>query len=467
MPPLLEADNITFRFEEDGPPVIDGVSLKLDPGECLMLMGPSGCGKSTMAFILAGLYPEYAGFLEGEVKTPDGPIRALTPNVRARKVSMLFQNPDDQFCMDTVLSEMLFTLENRDFQGDYQAKALELLNLVGLGNFPERPVGELSGGEKQKLSLATALAIEAEILILDEPLANLDPEAAIQLTDVLADRLKNGLTLLVIDHRLDPWAAMVTRLALMDAGGRLLRDDLPAAPFPGREALFNSLGLIPPGGPRFARRRGSASGGISLKAEGLTVRRGGRMVLRDLELALPERSLTAILGGNGSGKTTLFLALAGFLKSKGTVSLSGRVGVVFQNPGLQFLTGSVLGEVLYSLRQEDGKESDNGDAMELRATKLLKDFRLSAKSGQSPWQLSQGEQRRLAVLTMLCGGQAILMLDEPTYSQDEEATIRIMGLLAGRVEAGVSALIATHDEALARAYADRVLTLKAGALHEI
>ncbi|MDR1487835.1 MAG: ATP-binding cassette domain-containing protein [Deltaproteobacteria bacterium] len=480
MPPLIQAENLTFWFDQNAPPLIEGLNLTIHPGECLMLIGPSGCGKSTLAFILAGLYPEYAGCLVGSVSCASGPLSELTPDLKARRVSILFQNSDDQFCMDTVGSELLFTLENLNHQGDFSLKVQELLSLVGLNGFESRSVMELSGGEKQKLSLAAAIAVKPDLLILDEPLANLDADSAAEFVKLLERLHREGTALMIVDHILDRWLSLVSRFAVMDSKGRLIFDDLKTGDLAQKSELFNCLGLIPIGGHCFPRKRKYPSQPeIVLKAQGLTVKRRGKVILRDLDLQLSKGSLTAVLGANGSGKTTLFLTLAGLLRKKGRLTVQGPVGLVFQNPGFQFLAQSVLDEVLLSLAPGGAAKrnssfsghdlaalgrDDSGPAA--KALELIEEFKLSDKHRLSPWRLSQGEQRRLAVLTMLCKEQNLLFLDEPTYSQDHHNTLVIMELLASKVEKGLTAVIATHDVALAKAYADKIFTLKDGSLLE-
>jgi energy-coupling factor transport system ATP-binding protein len=171
------------------------------------------------------------------------------------------------------------------------------------------------------------------------------------------------------------------------------------------------------------------------------------------------------VGGNGSGKTSLLLTLAGFLKAKGSLEVRGRLGLVFQNPGLQFLTQNILDEILLSLAP-DGKGRQNSELVKM-AEELGREFGLGAALGRSPWTLSQGQQRRLAVLSMLAADKDVLLLDEPTYAQDDGETRTLMDLLAQKVDGGLAAVFVTHDLVLARSRADRVLRLSAAGLDEI
>ena len=152
--PLLVGRELTFRYGKQSAPIFSNLSLTVEEGETVLLMGPSGCGKSTLAYCLAGLYPEYAGELAGTVRLAGRPLESYGPAARARTVSILFQNPDNQFCMDRVDHEVLFALENINYPGDLRARMDELLELAGLRELAQTPIRTLSGGTKQKLPCA-------------------------------------------------------------------------------------------------------------------------------------------------------------------------------------------------------------------------------------------------------------------------------------------------------------------------
>ena len=192
---MLSCRGLTFRYQKED--VFRQLSFAIQPGEAVLLMGPSGCGKSSLAYCLAGLYPAYAGTLSGEILLEGKPLEDYPLAQRARGVSILFQNPDDQFCMDRVDHEILFALENINYPGDLRARTRELLALVGLEDVEHHLIHTLSGGMKQKLALATALATEAKLLILDEPFANLDPGSCADLSVKLAQLNRQGLSSLL------------------------------------------------------------------------------------------------------------------------------------------------------------------------------------------------------------------------------------------------------------------------------
>ena len=465
---LLRCQDLSFRYEEDRSPVFSGLSLEIRSGEAVLLMGPSGCGKSSLAYCLAGLYPAYAGTLTGEITLEGKPLGDYAISKRARGISILFQNPDNQFCMDRPDHEILFALENINYPGDLKQRTEELLELVGLEDVARQPIYSLSGGTKQKLALATALATEAKLLILDEPFANLDPESCLQLAAKLKALHAAGLTLLVVDHRPDYWRSFLSRIVLMDRDGSLLEDSILPREMEERREEFSARGLflddewlrsqMPPPLPE-QKVPAVMAKDLSFAYD------KKKTVLSNLSFTIDQGTVTALIGRNGAGKSTLLSAIAGVGKHRGELTVSGRVGLVFQNPRFQFLTLTVEEEVLKTLEVIHHQATQ--EVLTQKAENLLKEFDMMDYKGVSPYALSQGQQRRLAVLSMLAGDRPILLMDEPTYAQDERSTRFIMELLERRVARGLTAVLATHDLVLARHCANRILLLEDGTLTEL
>ena len=461
---MIDCRQLNFSYGGNREPVLKNVSLTVDRGEALILMGPSGCGKSTLAYCLAGLYPEYAGKITGEILLDGKKLGELTPNLRSRKVSIMFQNPDDQFCMDRVDREILFALENINYSGDMHKRMRNVLALTGIPELERARVGQLSGGTKQKVALAAALAIGdtgESLLILDEPFANIDQEAGWEIAAKLKELAKNtGLSLLIIDHKLDYWKDMVSRIVIMDRDGCIVEDHIQPGQLTMYRGLFEELGIFYQESYERVSSKAPSKDEAAIIAEDMSVSRGKEKIIHSVSLKVQKGGITAVMGKSGSGKTTMLWALAGLLPHKGRLTLCGRVGVVFQNPGYQFLTQQVLDEVLYTLKAGSPDEEDC--RLEEKAWDWLREFGLEKYGKISPYMLSQGQQRRLAVLSMLAGEQEILLLDEPTYAQDERATRFIMKRLAERAAGGLTVIIATHDRALAAAYAHEIIWLDKG-----
>lgn len=464
---LLSCRDLSFRYSEKTDPVFSDLSLTVKSGETVLLMGPSGCGKSTLAYCLAGLYPEYAGELTGEITLMGRPLSEYGPAERAKAASILFQNPDNQFCMDRVDHEVLFALENINYQGDLQKRMRELLEKVGLEQEAESPIHNLSGGMKQKLALCTALATEAQMLILDEPFANLDPASSASLASLLEQMNRQGMTLLVVDHRLDWWRPFLSRVILYSDTGNLDENSITCGELEERREEFAARGLFLGSGWLEERhpQKASSQEEIMVEAEGLSLYHERKTFLANLSFQARKGSVTALIGSCGSGKTTLLQAVAGVGKYKGRLERHGKAGLVFQNPRFQFLSTSVKEEILVTLRAARGKAEET--ALGEEADGLLEEFGLLEWKEMSPYALSQGQQRRLALLSMLAGDCPVLLLDEPTYAQDERSTRFILDLLEKKISEGLTVIMATHDLELAAAWAGQILLLKDGSLKPV
>ena len=463
--PILACRDLTFRYE--GKPVFERLSLSVEPGEAVLLMGPSGCGKSSLAYCLSGLYPAYGGEMSGEITLEGRPLTGYQIADRAQTVSILFQNPDNQFCMDRVDHEILFALENINYPGDLRARMRQLLALAGLEEAETALIHTLSGGTKQKLALATALATGARVLILDEPFANLDPGACAQLSEQLRQLNRQGLTLLVVDHRPDYWRPFLTRVLMMNLDGSLEPGCLPPDELEAHRAEFEARGLFLD--DRWLDRRRPLPlpqpEKAAVEGENVSLAYGRKAVASGLSFRFPKGGVTALVGRNGSGKTSLLTAIAGAGRYRGTLRVEGPAGLVFQNPRFQFLSLSVEEEVLTTLRAARPK-ADPGQ-LYAQAEELLEEFGLLPWRKHSPYALSQGQQRRLALLAMLAGEQPLLLLDEPTYAQDQRATAFILDLLERRVAEGLTAVIATHDLTLAKRCANVIYLLEDGRMERL
>lgn len=434
----LRASNLTFQyFENSKQPVVENFSATFAEGKITLLAGKSGSGKSTLAYLLSGIYPENGGFLlSGEVKWKDIDILQTPPNKRVRYVAKIFQNPDLQFCMNNLEAELDFCLENIEIPAENRYQIMErVIAQIGIGHLRTRNFHELSGGEKQKCALCCVLALDAQCIILDEAFANIDGQSAREIIDVLCAL---GKTVVAIDHNISLWEGAYHSVFSLDGTVPKELELIPELPATG-EVVLQAINLriretvYPP----------------------MTFRRG---------------SITAIVGRSGAGKTTFFQSLVKQCKYQGDITFLGqdfrkvrrqevfsKCGIVFQNPSNQFLALTVLEEITFSVKQWYKHLSEA--AQREKALSLLDLFDLARYKNLSPYLLSQGQQRRLAVLTMIAGEQEILLLDEPTYGQDNETIACMMELLLERSRSGLTIIYATHNEYLARHFSHQVIKL--------
>ena len=474
---LLSAKGLIFRyFEQSKHPVLDNLSLDLPEGSVTLLTGDSGCGKSTLASVLSGLFPKNGGILQsGTVKIGGEDIFKLPENRRVKHLSMMFQNCDLQFCMDTLREELRFCLEN--IAADPKTmdeRSLHAARQVRMEPFLDRPLHTLSGGEKQKAALCCILVLDTRCLILDEPFANLDPDSVEEIIGLLKklQREKN-LTILAIDHQWQRWEGFADRIVRLNGNGSV---DVITEPchgdfIPENEKILPALPQMSLKKPVYLLKE------VTLFAEaGKKSSEASVPLLCGAEASFPARSITAILGKSGAGKTTLFEAMLGLRPYEGSILFQGhevknykkkelytQTGIVFQNPMNQFVTQGVLDEILFSLKRTSKKTPQA--QLEENALSLLEQFGLKSARNRSPFMLSQGQQRRLAVLSMLCNEQKVLLLDEPTYGQDDQSSEAIMELLLQLVcGKNLTVILSTHDEELAFRWAHQIYRLQDGKL---
>lgn len=522
----IEVRDLTLKFEEEAALILNGVTFDLNPGEMLLLLGPSGSGKSSLALCLNGIYPqEIESMVTGSVRIWGRSMTEESAAVHAQAVGIVFQDVDSQFCMLTVEEEVAFCLENVGCPHErISGRIDEALQMVDLHQYRTAQIHTLSGGMKQRLAIACALALRPGILVLDEPTANLDPVSTRNLAQLISLlRKKHGITVLLIEHQLDAWMADVDRIVLMDHEGRICRMAAPDVFFSMYRAELDQMGIWVPGPVSLQRqlcehvpgtaevlpltaeelidywrsrpvleqeqvshylreraeqspfpRRDEERRDPVLEAQGITFYRQNRPVIQNVSLSVRGGEFIAVTGPNGAGKSTLAGLLSGLLTPKEGRVLAGgedmtrlpesiirkRVGLVFQHPEHQFVTDKVSEELAFGLRLQGIPERE----VQLRSAELLAEFRLSHLADRSPYALSQGQKRRLSVASMLVEEQQVLICDEPTYGQDAYASLRLLEALKARVRQGLTVIMITHDMEWVRAYASRVIVVMDGGI---
>lgn len=498
-------------------PVLQNVDLEIDEGEFVLIVGPSGAGKSTLCQALNGIIPNVmGGEMTGDVIVEGREVYELELKDLASSMGMVFQDPNAQLCNIYVEDEIAFAPENLCVEPDeIRHRIRDGLNKVGLEGFEKRKVFELSGGQKQKVGIASVLSMEPKILVLDNATANLDPQATKDVFDLLK-RLhrEHGHTIVVVESKIDDIIHLVTRIVVMDEG-RIIADGEP------REILRSSgkklleLGLWVPEmtelalrleqeGFRFRRfpisveeaseemvGRWSPSR-VELKTlseevgrpdaftvKGLNYRYpSGTHALKDVNFSIPQGDFVAVLGTNGSGKTTLIKHLMGIIPPpQGSVFLKGEdiagrpllsmtehVGYVFQNPEHQFVADTVFEECIYSLRQKHGLRPGDPLPPEVAAKgeEALRQINLWEAREKNPFMLSGGEKRRLSVVASLILGQDIVILDEPTTGQDFRSATRLLTLCDDLNRQGKTVIMVTHDIRLVCRWARSALVMHDG-----
>ncbi len=439
---LARACGLSFSYPEDGR-ALDGVSLEIEPGELVALLGPSGSGKSTLLRAFAGLVPHFhGGRFAGRVDVAGLDTRRHRPAELAGTVACLFQDPEDQVVFTRVENEIAFGLENIGVEpGLIPTRVEAALELAGAVHLKGRRVEELSGGELQRVCLASALALEPQLLLLDEPTSQLDSEVATALLERCRAR---GTAVLVSEQRPALPLEHADRVVFMEEGRILL--DAPRAE--SIEWLARErpawLGLE-------AQCGASEPGDLVCRLEDVSFAYpGGPPVVDGFELGLRRGEVVVLTGPNGSGKTTLAKLAAGLLlPARGVVTRSGRAAYLSQDPGR------------YLVRERADEEVALGVGGDLRrARAALERVGLAGHAERHPRDLSSGERERLALAAVLVTEPELLILDEPTRGIDPERKQRLAALLRAEVDDRAT-LVVTHDRAFASVVCDREIALGA------
>ena len=503
----VEVAGLGFTYAGRDTPALNDVTFQLEPATWTVLAGGTGSGKSTLLRALAGLIPHHSqGAMQGHVRLFGRDTKTTAPSELAGTVGLVLQSPDDQLTSTHVAAEVAFGLENLGLEpAEIAERTAQALAEVGLSAAAESPTAQLSGGQKQRLLLASLVAMRPRLLLLDEPLSQLDPAAADDLLATLELLRAGGLTIMAVEHRLDEMLARADQVLVLH-DGQLLGQ--AATGDPALVALFDRASLRLPDVPRLlvalgerpvsrideaitlvanrrvprvnhtARRESSPSNSRSVAAIVLAVQdvnysyqRNAPPVLRNISFDLRAGQRMALVGPNGAGKSTLLAILAGLLHpSSGTIghvsdahtstSAAGwhstvaelpRVALVLQNPDLMLFCNTVADEVAFALI-ERGLDRSTIDATVAR---LAEQIGLQHDACAAPLALSQGQRLRVAVAATLALDADVLLLDEPTMGQDPERIDRLFAALPTRP----AVLFSTHDLRAVAHHADRVLVL--------
>lgn len=469
---MIELKNVTFTYAGASRPSVESLDLTIEQGECVLLAGPSGCGKTTVARLVNGLAPLfYEGRLEGDVLVGGKRIEAYSAAQLARIVGSVFQDPRSQFFTTDTTSEIAFSCENMGMPRDeiLDRVALSAVDL-GAADLLERSVFELSSGERQRIAIASACALAPDILVFDEPSANLDSASTAQLGEIVAHLKRAGKTIVIAEHRLHYLRDVVDCVVIMGDGriaAETTMNDLRSA---SRDDIAR-LGLrsLYPERLLVSDVRRVAEGAPLLEARGLSFsygRRGPR-VLDGINLSIRPSEIAAVVGGNGAGKSTLASVLCGLRKQTGgEVLVSGRscsakerrrlASFVMQDADYQLFAESV---------EEELKLGIEGDAdVDARVEEACSALGLTGIADRHPASLSGGQKQRVVIAAAIAKGAKLVFLDEPTSGLDGANMKRTAEAVERLALDGRAVFVITHDFEFVLSCCTRVVRIEGGAV---
>lgn len=511
MEPIISFDHFGFQYTAQAEPTLYDISLDIRKGEKVLICGPSGCGKSTLAHCVNGLIPNsYPGKTTGTLTVGGQNAENLSLFDLSKVVGTVLQDSDGQFIGLTVAEDMAFALENDCMdQKDMKALVDRVAQLVGVSGVLGHAPYEISGGQKQRVALGGVMVSGVDVLLFDEPLANLDPAAgkkAVELIDEIQKR--TGCAVIIIEHRLeDVLHCPVDRVVLMGEG-RILFDGDPdsllcsdllqksgireplyvtALKYAGvpldrdqRLSYLPELRLTEEDRRRVAdwffaqpEPKGEKAKKELLRAENIDFTyEGGHHALKGVSASIAEGEMLSIVGTNGAGKSTFSKVLCGFeIPQKGTLTLSGedlsaysikeradRIGYVMQNPNQMISKTGIFDEVALGLRNRGVPEEE----VKPRVEKALKTCGLYPFRNWPVSALSYGQKKRVTIASILVLEPKIILLDEPTAGQDLYHYTQIMDFLAELNRSGTTVVLITHDMHLMLEYTPRAIVFHDG-----
>lgn len=445
----IRLKEVSFKYDGAKENVLENINLTVEYGETVLLSGVSGEGKSTLLSIINGVIPFVnSGEFSGSVEIDGKDVTKLKISERSKLIGTVLQNADEQIIYDLVNEEIAFGCENLNIASEEIDRRIERFTTL-MQIEKNAKTKTLSGGQKQRLITASTLAMEQKIIILDEPLANLDTHTAHILLKALRNLANSGYAVLIVEHRLDVVKNYIDKVMRIENKQLFTSTDI--------NDLNSGIKTIP-------HADGSLPGEVLIKGKKLFFAAGDRNIIDGLDIEIRAGERIVLLGENGCGKTTLMRMLARLNKpNDGALSQTitkskkanskwfSKVGYVYQNPTYQLFMPTLLSEIFFKAKSEE------------TAMEMINAFGLSGLEQRHPQSLSEGQKRRASIAAVCASEPTVLFLDEPTVGQDYKnlcKTVETVNKINKNL--GTAIVTVTHDKRCAGALADRVLIMENG-----
>lgn len=489
---MLKIENLSYRYQSRKDFTLKEINLKIAQGEMLLLAGRSGCGKSTLIKAVSGLLcTKSKDNFKGKIYFNNVDITNYSPDKIGLLAGCVYQSPDDQLFAMTVADEVGFALENQGLDNNYiRQEVNKILQLVELDGFADYSIHKLSGGQRQRLALAAILITKPQLLILDEPVSQMNPQGVHKFMQLLQRLNKQeGIAILMIEHRVNELYQYFSRIAVMDAGKIVYDGDINEVWY-----ILNScqnFGIREPQIIKLARglnlevltthieeftkifqEKYMINTGLKHKNNLCHLKnidllricnlffkypQATNYTLKNINFSLHQGEILALMGFNGAGKSTLMDILGGLTSDyEGEIYFQGYLAAnlryLRQEPDLMLLADSVKEELCWNNNKLTTNDLES----------LLRKLNLQGYESDFPLALSKGQRLRVVLGAMLAQNPQILLLDEPTTGQDEQSLQEIKKLLLNYRQQGGSVIICTHDMELAAEIADRIMVIAQG-----
>jgi energy-coupling factor transport system ATP-binding protein len=510
----IKIENLNYSYPESGKKSLNNINMIVPQGQFVLIVGGSGSGKSTLIRSIAGLVPDfYGGTYSGKVEIDDSELGDFERRKLVQKVGMVFQDPESQLVMTDAEQEIAFGLENLELPNSImKRRIMEVTSALSLSSYKTSFIPELSGGQKQKVALASVLAMQPDILLLDEPTSQLDPIAGEEiLTMIRRLNEENGITIILTEQKLERCFHFADRIIAMDKG-EIIKDSMNVSTI-ANWSVREKKPFIPPLSRLFANInyqeipvtvkegrnliknefcmdeiKGQSTYGYENEVESdrleensniLDIEKlwftypNGREILKDINLKIDTNTFTVIMGENGCGKTTLLKNINGLLKpgrgririlgkdsKKSTVEeISSTVAYLSQDPNDYLFLPTVREEVNFTLKNMG--LVDDGIVDEILGKLNIEKF-----ENCNPRDLSSGERQRVALASVLVTRPKLLLLDEPTRGLDYDLKENLGEILLNLKKEGTTILMIAHDVEFAAEYSDDIILMDCGSIVE-